>query len=67
MLVCDLQGYMDDKKGSVLLTDPAIHSKELLRGGKTNLSMPGIRRFAVAHECGPTCHRLGLPPFFDGL
>ncbi|EGC34843.1 hypothetical protein DICPUDRAFT_79436 [Dictyostelium purpureum] len=44
-IVVDIQGvktHQKDGKPSFLLTDPAIHSRDLLKFGSTNLGSPGI-------------------------
>ena len=58
LVVCDLQGVKTDK--GTFLTDPAIHSEEYWRYGKTNLGPKGIRRFFKTHQCNVICTKLKL-------
>lgn len=58
MLVCDLQGVKSPK--GKFLTDPAIHCSDLLRFGKPNLGVPGMREFFKTHKCNNTCRFLKI-------
>ncbi|UJR38572.1 hypothetical protein I4U23_031238 [Adineta vaga] len=60
MMVVDLQGMDIGDDQTYLLTDPCIHSTDLLRFGKTNLGKPGIKRFFQTHVCNAICHALKL-------
>lgn len=60
-MVVDLQGWVDKRRRTVWLTDPAIHSKNLLKFGKTNLGPPGMSRFFATHKCSEICKYLKLP------
>ena len=58
LVVCDIQGV---KKGTkVILTDPAIHDKNVLRYGATNLGAKGMKKFFQSHQCNEICIRMGL-------
>ncbi len=54
------QGIADDD-GKYLLTDPAIHCKQM-RFGTTDLGPMGMETFFEAHECSATCQMMGLRP-----
>ncbi|CAM4849858.1 unnamed protein product [Rotaria magnacalcarata] len=60
MMVVDLQGIIAGNDGKYLLTDPCIHSIDLLRFGRTNLGKPGMKRFFQTHICNIICHALKL-------
>jgi len=60
ILVVDCQGGFDARQG-FMLTDPAVHCKDLSRFGDTNLGLNGIRRFFDTHKCNDVCRALGLP------
>ena len=55
-MVADVQGFLLPDK-TLLLTDPAIHSKSFLYGEKTytDLGMPGIKAFLETHKCNEHC------------
>ena len=58
LVVCDIQGV---KKGSrVILTDPAVHDKNVLLYGGTNLGARGMKKFFQSHHCNQICIRMGL-------
>ena len=58
MIVVDLQGVKESR--GLLLTDPAIHSLDLLRFGKTNLGPRGMRLFFDTHKCNSLCQMVGV-------
>ncbi len=61
-LVCDLQGVSlkDDRaRDTLLLTDPAIHSRSI-RFGSTNLDKAGVQLFFQVHQCNRFCRALNL-------
>ncbi|UJR38569.1 hypothetical protein I4U23_031235 [Adineta vaga] len=60
MIVVDLQGIDIGDNQTYLLTDPCIHSTDLMRFGRTNLGKPGIKRFFQTHMCNAICHALKL-------
>ncbi len=60
MIVVDLQGITIEDNQTHLLTDPCIHSTDLKRFGRTNLSKPGMKRFFQTHVCNMICHVLKL-------
>lgn len=66
LCVVDLQGIITagESKGTLLLTDPAIHCAKHMRFGRTNLRQPGIDAFYKGHagKCNQYCRALGLPP-----
>jgi hypothetical protein len=68
VLVCDLQGVLDQSKTPPLfeLTDPVIHysSSKKKRGkyGRTDHGKKGINQFFVTHDCSALCRLLNLPP-----
>ena len=41
--MCDIQGVKSGSK--LILTDPAIHCKNVLKFGNTNLGVRGIKKF----------------------
>ncbi len=57
-IVCDIQGVKKEHK--VILTDPAIHDKNVLKFGSTNLGAKGIIKFFESHRCNEICIRMGL-------
>ena len=58
MVVTDVQGL---KTGdSFILTDPAIHCKDLTRFGATNMGPSGIDSRFSTHVCNPICEALKL-------
>lgn len=62
-MVVDLQGVIStDSKGrkSIELTDPAIHCKDLIRFGRTNLAEWGMKGFFSHHVCNEICQKMGL-------
>ncbi|EGC34842.1 hypothetical protein DICPUDRAFT_34378 [Dictyostelium purpureum] len=68
-IVVDIQGVKTnskkDGKTCFLLTDPAIHTRDILKYGSTNLGLPGIIKFFETHKCNVHCHELGLKtPYF---
>lgn len=58
LVICDLQGWRTE--GGLFLTDPAIHSEEYLRYGRTNLGPKGITRFFQTHNCNDICGMMNL-------
>eukprot|EP01133_Synstelium_polycarpum_P018018 gene18018-21506_t len=58
-MVVDLQGVKTTR--GLILTDPAVHSANLLRFGKTNLGPPGMAKFLATHSCNDHCKKLSLP------
>jgi Alpha-kinase family/Zinc finger C-x8-C-x5-C-x3-H type (and similar) len=58
LMVVDLQGVRTTD--GIFLTDPAIHSKALLKFGKTNLGNMGMMRFMKSHTCNEVCHALDI-------
>lgn len=59
LVVYDLQGV--ELTDEFLLTDPAIHCKDRLRFGRTNLGKRGIEEcFLANHKCDSICRKLGL-------
>jgi hypothetical protein len=61
MMLVDLQGSRDSSKRQYVLTDPAIHCKDVLRFESTNLGTKGMKRFFATHQCNQYCIALGLP------
>jgi len=61
LMVVDLQGVKVDR--AYLLTDPALHSNDLLRfrETRTNLGVKGMRQFFRSHVCSDVCSKLNLP------
>jgi len=57
-LVCDLQGV--ENSTGIYLTDPAIHSRDSLKFGETNLSKFGMGLFFETHKCESICNKLGI-------
>lgn len=70
MMVVDCQGRFDMSSNSFLLTDPAVHSVNLLQYGRTNLAEKGFNNFFSTHKCNSICIALHLPfcgPSFSSL
>jgi hypothetical protein len=67
MLVCDLQGVLDDSSSPPVLelTDPVIHyvSKKGRKNvhGRTDHGQKGVERFFCTHRCNAVCRLLDLP------
>lgn len=60
-MVCDLQGVMTDTE--YRLTDPAIHSAELLYTEcLTDCGVVGMQKVLEGHTCTFVCKQLNLPP-----
>lgn len=62
-MVVDLQGIVSSGIGgerTLLLTDPAIHCKDIMRFGRTNLGPVGMQVFFERHRCNEFCKKLGL-------
>ncbi len=57
LMVCDLQGVK--RRGTYLLTDPAIHSVEREFGFK-DLGITGMEVVLAGHTCNEICRALGL-------
>mmetsp|Transcript_25157 Transcript_25157/g.60038 ORF Transcript_25157/g.60038 Transcript_25157/m.60038 type:complete len:365 (+) Transcript_25157:160-1254(+) len=55
ILVCDIQGVMDD------YTDPQIHTLSGKGFGKGNLGQAGLNAFCQRHVCNDICRLLALP------
>jgi hypothetical protein len=60
LLVVDCQGGFDQANNRFVLTDPAVHCKDLSRFGNTNLGPNGFDRFFAQHKCNDYCRALGL-------
>ena len=60
MLICDLQGVMQDD-GSWLLTDPAVLTPKVGTFGPTDLGLPGMHAFWFSHKCSEMCEHLPKP------
>jgi hypothetical protein len=60
MIVVDCQGVYDNSTNTFLLTDPALHCKDRIRFGNTNLHKVGFKRFFKSHRCNDCCRALGL-------
>ena len=64
IMVVDVQGVFDKARNLFHLTDPALHCKDVLRFGATNLHKGGFDRFFETHVCNTCCAEMGLlkPP-----
>ncbi len=58
LVVCDIQGVKSGSK--LILTDPAIHCKNVLKFGNTNLGVRGIKKFFELHTCNEICITMKL-------
>lgn len=58
VMVVDLQGVNNER--GIFFTDPAVHSTNLHRFGKTNLGPDGFARFFKTHSCSELCYELGI-------
>ncbi|GMR49266.1 hypothetical protein PMAYCL1PPCAC_19461, partial [Pristionchus mayeri] len=68
LMVVDLEGVVPRTIGSdggqgVLLTDPAIHCKDVTRYGPMNHGPKGMKMFFERHVCNQFCKKLGLEGF----
>eukprot|EP01039_Chlorochromonas_danica_P008413 gene8413-9272_t len=63
LMIVDCQGgFVENGVGGVFyLTDPAIHSVNVLKYGRTNLGEKGFGYFFKSHQCNDYCRSLGLP------
>ena len=61
-MIADLQGslYPD---GKFWLSDPAIHSTDMLRFGCMNHGVEGYSLFFESHSCNSLCKGLGLKAY----
>ncbi|KAF2075601.1 hypothetical protein CYY_003106 [Polysphondylium violaceum] len=57
-MVVDIQGVKTSK--GYILTDPCIHSDDVLRFGPTNLGKGGMIKFFETHVCNRHCQEMGL-------
>ena len=64
LMVVDLQGVENTSSAGArfILTDPAIHCKDVTRFGSTNLSNEGMHRFFRTHYCNSICKAMKLRP-----
>lgn len=66
-MVVDLEGVVGklgkDGEIGVLLTDPAIHCKDITRYGPMNHGSKGMDSFFRHHRCNTFCENLGLTNF----
>ena len=63
LMVVDLQGIITRSETggrTVLLTDPAIHCKDLTRYGQMNLGEDGMANFFSRHACNNFCRLFSL-------
>jgi len=60
LMIVDCQGVYHSPTNTFKLTDPAVHCKDVLRFGGTNLGKDGFIRFFKSHECNAHCRKLGL-------
>ncbi|RYH27428.1 hypothetical protein EON65_13545 [archaeon] len=60
LMVVDCQGGYDAKSRRFILTDPAIHCKNPLMFGKTNMQTKGMQNFFKSHKCNACCKEMGL-------
>ncbi|KAF5831211.1 hypothetical protein DUNSADRAFT_13448 [Dunaliella salina] len=61
LMVMDLQG-LKLRDGSLLLTDPALHHRDMSMFGDTNLGYQGQLSFMQNHHCNGICKKLKLRP-----
>ena len=60
-MVVDCQGVYDRSTNTFTLTDPALHCRNVLRFGKTNLATVGMDDFFQGHVCNRVCAAFRLP------
>ncbi len=61
LLICDLQGYREEARDRIVLTDPAIHSNgEGGKYGAMDCGMKGVRMFFNTHTCSAICMQMNL-------
>ena len=59
LLVCDLQGYKDEHRNKMILTDPAIHSRGRAgKYGSMDGGIDGVRAFFRTHTCSAICRQM---------
>ena len=64
LLVCDLQGVLNDNPPHYELTDPVIHFRSKRGGkrrslfGRTDRGRKGINDFFSTHKCSPLCRMM---------
>ena len=63
LMVVDLQGVkITSPEPKFILTDPALHCKDLTRFCSTNLGNDGMHRFFRTHYCNTICRAMNLKP-----
>ena len=64
LMVVDLQGVktVSEAGPKFILTDPAVHCKDVTRFCSTNLGNDGMRRFFRTHVCNSICRAMNLQP-----
>lgn len=61
LLICDLQGFKEDGRNRIILTDPAIHSSDSAgRYGAMDCGMEGVHAFFKTHTCTDYCTLMNL-------
>lgn len=60
LMVVDCQGVYEEATRTFLLTDPALHCRDVTRFGGTNQGKPGMRRFFKTHTCNAYCRAMRL-------
>ena len=61
LLICDLQGYKEERQNKIILTDPAIHSKRRAGVyGPLDAGFDGVRIFFKTHVCSTICSQMKL-------
>ena len=61
LLICDLQGFKEDARNRIVLTDPAIHSNgEGGRYGAMDCGLKGVQMFFNTHVCSTICSQMKL-------
>lgn len=66
-MVVDLEGIVSriswTGETGVVLTDPAIHCKDVTRYMPMNHGPDGMKNFFASHVCNQFCKKLGLDSF----
>lgn len=61
LVLCDLQGGVDEENKIIVLTDPAIVTFKGKQFGCADTGRKGMRNFFHHHECNHLCQHLPMP------
>lgn len=61
LLVCDLQGFKEESRDCIVLTDPAVHSRRCSgMYGAMDGGQEGVKAFLNTHTCSNICVQMKL-------